>query len=93
MERIYRQWQQKGGGPILVAVNVRQDREHIAEFVAKIGASFPIWMDSNGRVARMYGIRVLPTFVLIDRHGRIGSIIPGWIDEHTIRKITADRDF
>jgi thiol-disulfide isomerase/thioredoxin len=41
------------------------------------GIPYPVAHDSQGRFAAAYNVKVLPTFVLVDRHGRIHSVSTG----------------
>ncbi len=90
MDRLYRKWQKDSSSPVLIAINVGQSKKHVSNFLRRTVSAFPIWMDKDSRIARMYNIKVLPTFFLVDSLGKIRNIIPGWIDEGTLVKMTAE---
>jgi thiol-disulfide isomerase/thioredoxin len=90
MDRLYRKWQKDPRSPMLIAVNVGQSKKHVSSFLRRTVGAFPIWMDKDSRIARMYTVKVLPTFFLVDTLGKIRNIIPGWIDENTVVKMTAE---
>ncbi len=72
----------KKQGFMVVAVNVEDKREDVVTFVAKLGLSFPVLLDPDGKIADQYEITGFPTGFLLDRSGIVGS--------STIGEITAD---
>jgi peroxiredoxin len=74
LEPVYRQYRDQGLR--ILAVNVRQDPDTARRFVGKLGISYETLLDSDGRVARAYGVLGLPTTFFVDRTGRLkGKII------------------
>lgn len=65
-------------GLAVVAVNLDKRPGAAASFLAKYPAGFPVVFDPAGAVAEAYGVRVLPTSVLLDRAGRVLAIHPGF---------------
>jgi peroxiredoxin len=61
----------------VLAVNVRQDRETAARFIAGLGVSYQVLLDADGGLARQYGVTGLPTTYFIDREGRLVTRILG----------------
>jgi peroxiredoxin len=61
----------------VLAVNVRQDRETAARFIAGLGVSYQVLLDAEGGLARQYGVTGLPTTSFIDREGRLVTRILG----------------
>ena len=61
----------------VLAVNVRQDRETAARFIARLGISYAVLLDEDGALARQYGVTGLPTSYFIDRSGRLHNRILG----------------
>ena len=67
MESLYREL---GGKDFeLIAVSVDDDRREVEEFVARMGLTFPILLDSEKRVADAYQSHRFPESYLIDRRG------------------------
>jgi thiol-disulfide isomerase/thioredoxin len=60
----------------LYAVNItRGDSINDARsFAQKYGFTFPVLLDTNGEIADMYRIRVIPTSYLIDRNGNVQEV-------------------
>jgi thiol-disulfide isomerase/thioredoxin len=71
MEALYQEFQ---GKPFAVlAVNEWENTDLVFPWIGQLTLfpSFPILLDQDGLVAEQYGIKGLPTTVLIDRQGRI----------------------
>ena len=75
LEPVYRKYGQQGLR--ILAVNVRQDPDTARRFVAKLGISYETLLDSDGRVARTYGVLGLPTTFFVDRDGRLKGKVVG----------------
>jgi peroxiredoxin len=74
LEPVYRKYRDQGLR--ILAVNVRQDADTAKRFVDKLGVSYETLLDSDGRVARSYGVLGLPTTFFVDRAGRLkGKVI------------------
>ena len=55
----------------IVAVNVDANRPDADAFLAKVPAQFTIAFDSQGATPRAYGVKGMPTSVLIGADGRV----------------------
>ncbi len=62
---------------VIVSVNLRENLGKVKSFASKEGMTWTILLDSQGQVADSYGVRAIPTFILIDKHGRIRLKITG----------------
>ena len=67
MERLYRSLKSKGLE--IVAVNLQEDRKSVQRFVDEYGLSFPVLLDTTGRIGAAYGARSIPTTYVVDRDG------------------------
>ncbi|KAF0102515.1 MAG: Thiol-disulfide isomerase and thioredoxin [bacterium] len=64
-------------GLTLLAINVAQDADTVARFARGLGIDYPILLDTDGAIARAYGVRALPVTYLLDRDGRVRGKIVG----------------
>lgn len=58
-------------GLVVVAVNLDQDRALADAFLDRVPAAFRVEYDQGGALAREFGVRAMPTSILIDRGGNI----------------------
>lgn len=86
LERFYQEWKRDPKGPELITVNVGQSIEHVRHFVKVLRVTFPVALDSDGKVARMYGVTGLPTYFIVDGNGVVRYIILGWAEEKVLRE-------
>ena len=68
----------KDRGVKVYAVNQREAREKIEPFLKSKQLSLPVLLDSNGDVGKAYGVRGIPTTVLIDKEGVIKKVMVGF---------------
>ena len=60
----------------IVAVNLQEERDVVAEFVEEMGYTFPVVLDRTGGTAQDYGVRGIPTtFFLSPRGGILGMLV------------------
>ncbi|MGH2523618.1 MAG: peroxiredoxin family protein [Anaerolineales bacterium] len=64
-------------GLTLLAVALNDSADGLRVFKAAFGTTYPMGLDETGEVAAMYRVGSIPTFVLIDREGRIANVIVG----------------
>ena len=60
------------------AVNQREAREKIEPFLKSKKLSLPVLLDPNGDVGKAYGVRGIPTTVLIGKDGTILKVMVGF---------------
>jgi cytochrome c biogenesis protein CcmG/thiol:disulfide interchange protein DsbE len=51
--------------------------ETVSGFVASNFIPYPILLDLNGRVTRMYRVNAIPTTFVIDRRGTLRAVLSG----------------
>jgi cytochrome c biogenesis protein CcmG/thiol:disulfide interchange protein DsbE len=68
-----------------VAVDVKEDAQKVADFVADVGLTFPVVLDRDGRVSDVaYQVRGIPTTIFIDASGVVVERHVGPLDDATI---------
>jgi thiol-disulfide isomerase/thioredoxin len=72
---------QLAGEPFAVlAVNHGESPAAVARFLRELPVGFAVLLDRDREASRAWRVRVLPTSVLLDRHGRARHRIVGEID-------------
>jgi thiol-disulfide isomerase/thioredoxin len=63
-------------GLIVVAVDIREDEGTVASFANRLGATFPIGLDTDGKAQQAWATYALPIHFWIDRDGivRAGAL-------------------
>jgi peroxiredoxin len=87
IEKYYRKL--KNEGFIVLAVNVKQSAAVVEAFTAQLDITFPVLLDSDGKMAQRYGVYAVPTNFLIDRQGIIREIFMGEVfkEENFLRDL------
>jgi peroxiredoxin len=77
IQRVYEKY--KDSGLVVLAVNsTSQDNAASVEaFLAEFGLTFPVVMDTDGKVSRLYRLTALPTTFFIGRDGIIRKVTIG----------------
>ncbi|MEP6908374.1 MAG: TlpA disulfide reductase family protein [Pseudoxanthomonas sp.] len=65
---------------LVLALNFKEHPNRAIQFAAATGLSLPVLLDPQGQAARAWGVKVFPTTVLIDRHGRARQRVQGEVD-------------
>lgn len=79
----------------LLAVTTDQQLEGIRKYVVALGLRFPILIDETKEVSAAFGVRGLPTTVLIDKQGRMAALAVGprqWDGPESVTLIQALMD-
>ena len=75
----------------ILAVDVQEPEATVQAFIDEFGFTFPILLDTDGRVALRYGIRAFPTTYIVDREGFVLGGRPGYHDWSTPEMIEGFR--
>jgi peroxiredoxin len=75
IQEVYEVWSERG--LVLLAVNIGESPSQVQGFMQENRLSFPVLLDGTGEVAERYGLRGIPTTVLIDSEGVIRNIKQG----------------
>ncbi len=86
LARLYDKY--KGSGFQLLGVNIDEDPRQAQTLATKLGLRFPVLLDSEKKVSKLYDLSTMPSTVLIDRNGRVRYIHRGYRDgyEETYEK-------
>lgn len=77
LNRVYARYRESG--LLLLGVNstVQDDEQAVRRFVSEEGLSFPVLLDRDGEVSRLYRLQALPTTVFVGRDGIIAAVVIG----------------
>lgn len=67
MQQIYEEWSEEE--LVVLAINVGDSSDDVADFLQDNGLFFPVLLDSEGEVAIRYGVPGLPSTIIIDKEG------------------------
>jgi thiol-disulfide isomerase/thioredoxin len=78
---LFKKWQHElGDNFVVISVNVDEDKADGIAMAKKLLLNYPIAYDGNLKVAKMYGVSVLPFSFIINRKGNIHYIQVGFKD-------------
>jgi thiol-disulfide isomerase/thioredoxin len=80
MERLYQQY--AVDGLVIIAINMDEDAADAVKFLDEHAVAFLIGQDRDGKVAKRFGVKALPTSFVIDREGRIQERHYGFKPSH-----------
>ena len=69
LDQIYAKY--KPMGFTLVGINVESEKSDAERFLGTQKVSFPILFDPDNKVSGDFGVKAMPTTVLVDRQGRV----------------------
>jgi peroxiredoxin len=70
----------KASGLVMLGVNVDDDVRNAAEVATKLGVKFPVLLDTDKKVSRLYDLNSMPSTLVIDRSGRVRYLHRGYQD-------------
>jgi peroxiredoxin len=70
----------RASGFVLLGVNVDEDLGKATGAASKWGVKFPVLLDAEKKVSRLYDLNSMPTTVLIDRDGKVRYLHRGYRD-------------
>jgi peroxiredoxin len=79
----------KDQGVVLVSVNEAERAEQVRAFIERKKYTFRTVLDADRDVGHRYGVRALPTMVVIDKQGTVRRLSVGYSDDKELRKILA----
>lgn len=74
-EEVYRN--NRAQGLVVVGVDVAESPDEVAQFVAEVGLTFPIALDTSGETTELYRIQGMPTTFFVGRDGLIKDMVIG----------------
>ncbi|MET0335482.1 MAG: TlpA disulfide reductase family protein [Rhizobacter sp.] len=87
----------KSSGLVLMGINVDEDVRNAAEVATKMAVSFPVLLDTDKQVSKLYDLNSMPSTMVIDRSGRVRFLHRGYQDgyenqyDQQIRELLKER--
>jgi peroxiredoxin len=78
ISRLYEKY--RGSGFTVLAVNIDEDPHKAASLAKHLGMKFPVLLDREKKVSRLYDLSTMPSTVLVDRDGRVRYVHRGYRD-------------
>jgi len=76
LNRLYGKY--RDAGFTLLGVNIDDDQAKAVGLASRLGLKFPVLLDSDKKVSRLYDLSTMPSTVLIDRDGRVRYLHLGY---------------
>jgi peroxiredoxin len=70
-QRVYTEWSKKG--LVVLSINMGESIARVKGCAERYKLTFPVLLDKNSEVFAHYGVRVLPTTLLLDKKGVIAE--------------------
>jgi len=77
LTRLYDKY--RNAGFVMLGVNVDDDARRATDLATKLGLKFPVLLDTDKSVSRLYDLGTMPTSVLVDRNGRVRYVHNGYV--------------
>lgn len=65
---------------LVLAINFRESAARALQFAKTTGVSLPVLLDTTGRAAAQWGVKVFPTTLMLDNRGRARYRVKGEVD-------------
>jgi thiol-disulfide isomerase/thioredoxin len=78
LARLYEKY--RGSGFTVLAVNIDESPQKAASLATQLGMRFPVLLDTDKKVSRLYDLSTMPSTVLVDRDGRVRYLHRGYRD-------------
>ncbi len=76
LNRLYEKY--RASGFVLLAVNIDEDPRLAVGTAQRMGLKFPVLLDGDKKVSKLYDLSSMPSTVMIDRDGRVRHIHLGY---------------
>ncbi|MCL2669404.1 MAG: TlpA family protein disulfide reductase [Syntrophaceae bacterium] len=78
LQQIATEW--SSNGLVILGINEGDPASKVTGFIQRYGISFPILMDGDQEVSRLYMVRYMPTSVFVDKDGIVQVVAYGGFD-------------
>jgi peroxiredoxin len=84
LQKVYESW--RGRGLEVLAVNIAETPVAVQAFKKELGLTFPILLDSQKEVTKLYKVGPIPTSFFVDESGKIIRIFQGQMNRNQMEQ-------
>jgi peroxiredoxin len=88
IQQVYDRYKDKGLE--VLAVNIAETEVTVDGFVRHLDLAFPILLDSNREVTRLYGIGPIPSSIFVSPDGKVVRKVSGQMSEGQIESMVLE---
>lgn len=85
LDRLARRYESKG--LVVVGVNASDPASVIKQYATQKGLSYPMLLDAGNDVFESYGVKSMPSLVILDKEGKVMAYLVGTVDEASLDEI------
>jgi thiol-disulfide isomerase/thioredoxin len=85
LDRLARRYESKG--LVVVGVNASDPAGVIKQYATQKGLSYPMLLDAGNDVFESYGVKSMPSLVILDKEGKVMAYLVGTVDEASLDEI------
>ncbi len=85
LDRLARRYESKG--LVVVGVNASDPAGVIKQYATQKGLSYPMLLDAGNDVFESYGVKSMPSLVVLDKEGKVMAYLVGVVDEASLNEI------
>jgi thiol-disulfide isomerase/thioredoxin len=85
LDRLARRYANKG--LVVVGVNASDPAGVIKQYAIQKGLSYPMLLDAGNDVFESYGVKSMPSLVILDKEGKVMAFLVGVVDEASLNEI------
>jgi peroxiredoxin len=74
----------RSSGFVLLGVNIDEDAKAATDLATKLGVKFPVLLDTDKKVSKLYDMSAMPATIVIDRDGKVRYIHRGYRDGYEL---------
>jgi peroxiredoxin len=74
----------RGSGFVLLGVNIDDNARTATDLATKLGLKFPVLLDTDKTVSKLYEMGAMPSTVVIDREGKVRYLHRGYRDGYEV---------
>lgn len=78
--------EQYGDAVAIVGINQGESQAVVERFAAEYGLTYPLLLDEDQRINRLYSVFGLPTTLFIDAEGVVQEVYPGAISQASLEE-------